>query len=109
MTESYGILAQSSPSATTATVIYTVPTGRMAVVSSIVVCNQTAVDKTFRVSVAKSAAADTPKQYLAYDMPIEGNSTVTLQLGITLSAGDVVRVYISATTVSFNLFGTELS
>lgn len=109
MTENYGILAQASPSATTLTSIYTVPAGRMSVISSIVVCNQSAGDKTFRLSVAKSAEANANKQYLTYDMPIEGNTTVTLQLGITLSAGDVVRVYISATTISFNLFGTEIS
>jgi len=37
MAEVYGILAQSAPSATSSTDIYTVPTGRYAVVSSVVV------------------------------------------------------------------------
>jgi hypothetical protein len=109
MTENYGIIAQASPGATSLTVAYTVPPGRTAVISSIVVCNHGATDKTFRVSVAKAGEGDGNKQYLVRDAPIEGNSTVSLQLGITLSAADEVRVYISATTVSFNLFGTELS
>jgi len=109
MAETYGILAQSTPTGTSSTDIYTVPTGRYAVISAVVVCNQTAVAKTFRLSVAKAGATLGTTQYLAYDTQVDANGTVTFQLGITLAETDKIRAYISATTVSFNVFGVEIT
>jgi hypothetical protein len=108
MAEAYGILGQSAPSATSLTTVYTCPPNRYAVASSIVVCNQTAADKTFRIAVVKSGAAAASKNYLAYDMTVSANSTVTLQLGVSLGPGDFIQVYISATTVSVSVFGAEV-
>lgn len=109
MVETYKVLGQSAPAATTATDSYTVPAATSAVVSSIVVANKSATATTFRISVAVAGAVAADKQYLAYDAPIAGNETLTLTLGITLAATDVVRVYNTLATVSFNIFGVENS
>lgn len=106
--EALKVLGQLSPAATTLTDLYTVPALTMVTVSSFVVCNQNGGAGSFRMSVAVGGAADNVKQYLFYDAPISGNGTVSAVLGITLGAGDVVRVYASATGFSFNLFGVEV-
>jgi hypothetical protein len=109
MSESLKILAQATPAGTTLTDIYGCPGGKQAVLSSIVLCNQSGLDRTFRISVAVAGATDTPKQYLVYDAPIEAGATITLQLGVTLGPSDVLRAYVSGTTISINVFGSEVT
>ncbi len=109
MAETLKVLAQSAPFATTLTDAYTVPAVTQAVVSTITVANRSAVATSYRISVAVASAADATKQYLCYDVPIKGNATHTLTLGISLGAADVVRVYATLATLSFNVFGTEVS
>ena len=108
-TSTYKPLAQNAPVATTLTDVYTVPADTAAVISSVTVCNRSSSERTFRISVAVAGASDTVAQYVAYDMAVPGNDTVFLQLGITLSATDVLRAYVSAADVSVNVFGMELS
>jgi hypothetical protein len=102
-------LAQVNPSATTLTDGYTVPSSTQASISSIVIANRSATPTTFRISVAVGGAADNNKQYLYYDVPIGGNDTFVATLGITLATTDVVRVYAAAATLSFNIFGVEVT
>lgn len=109
MASTYKVLSQTKPTATTLTDSYTVPGATTAVVSTITICNQSATATTYRISVAVAGAADTAKQYIAYDVAISGNSTQTLTLGISLGAADVVRVYNTLATLSFNIFGVELT
>ena len=109
MAETYKTLFQSNPSATTLTAAYTVPASTSAVVSTITVANRSATATTFRISVAVAGAVDDNKQYIAYDAEIGGNDTYTLTIGITLATTDVVRVYATLATLSFNGFGTEIT
>lgn len=107
--ESYKVIAQASPSAASLTPAYTVPASTAAVISSIIVANRSNVKTTFRISIAIAGAADTNAQYIAYDAEILGNEVREFTIGTTLGAGDVVRVYATLATVSFNLFGTEIA
>ena len=107
MADTSKILAQSIPSAATSTDLYTVPSATTTVASTICVCNQSATATTFRISVAVAGATLATKQYLYYDVPIGGNDTFMATIGITLGATDVVRVYATLATLSFNLFGIE--
>jgi len=109
MGEAYKVLGQVAPSANALTVLYTVPVATATVVSTVVVCNQTNGVAHFRLSVAVAGAADTTKQYLFYDTSILTNSTGTFTLGLTLGAGDVLRVQTDGATVSFSAFGSEVS
>lgn len=109
MATAYKVLGQSKPGATTLTAIYTVPGATSAVVSRIVVCNQSGTPTLFRISVAVAGAADTPSQYLFFDQPIGPNESIPVALGLGLAAGDIVRVYNTLATVSFNLFGAEIT
>ncbi len=107
MTVTQKVLAQSKPSATTLTDAYTVPGATQATISTITVTNQSATATSFRISVAVAGLADTAKQYLYYDVAIAGNDTFACTFGITLGAADVVRVYNTLATLSFNIFGVE--
>jgi hypothetical protein len=109
MATNYKVLGQSNPSATTATTLYTVPAATQTIVSTITVCNQTSTAGTYRVAVRVAGAALAAAQYVAYDVSLPGNATDTLTLGVTLGATDVVTIYASAATFSFNAFGSELS
>jgi hypothetical protein len=109
MPTTYKVLGQSNPSATTATTLYTVPSSTQAVVSTITVCNQAATAATYRIAVRVAGASLAASQYLAYDVSLPGNATDTLTLGVTLGATDVITVYASSATVSFNAYGSELS
>lgn len=109
MATTYKVLGQSNPSATTATTLYTVPSSTKAVVSTITVCNQAASAATFRVAVRPDAETLAAKHYVAYDSTVAANDTTAFTLGITLDAADVITVYASTATVSFNAFGSEIS
>jgi len=107
MAVAYKLLAQSNPSATTLTDVYTVPGATTTVVSSVTLCNQAGTDTTMRVSIADAGAANTAKQYLYYDLPLLANDTFAFTLGVTLEATDVIRVYAGNANVSVNVFGSE--
>ena len=109
MAEALKVLGQADPAATTLTALYTVPGATSAVASSLTIANRTGSTKTVRVSVAIAGAGDAVEQYIIYDVKILKNDFMTLTLGITLAATDVVRVYVDALGVSFNLFGTEVT
>lgn len=109
MGEALKVLGQVTPSATTLTTLYTVPSSFSAVVSSITICNLSpTVTANFRVSIAQGGAADSPAQYIYYDLPILPNDTFIATIGVSLAMNDVVRVYSSATNVAFNLLGVEV-
>ena len=109
MPTTYKVLGQSNPSATTATTLYTVPALTQTVVSTVTVCNQTSTAGTYRIAVRVAGGALAASQYVAYDVSLPGNASDTLTLGLTLGATDVITVYASAATFSFNAFGSELS
>ena len=105
----YKVLGQSAPSATTNTDVYTVGSGKSAVVSTITVCNRSAVAVTYRIAIRVAGAAISNEDYLAYDATVPANDSISLTLGITLAATDVVTVYASTANTSFNIFGAEIS
>lgn len=109
MATTYKVLAQSAPSATTATDLYTVGAGKSAVVSTIVVANRAATVATYRVAVRVAGATLENKQYIAYDVTVGASDSTTITLGITLAATDVVTVYASSANLSFSAFGTEIA
>jgi hypothetical protein len=108
MAEAQRILGQAAPAAGVLTDLYTAPS--RAVVSSVTVCNRSGVNDTlFRLSVASGGAADSPEQYVYYDLPLLAADTFIATVGITLAAGDVVRCQSASGEVSFNLFGVEIT
>lgn len=109
MTVTYKILGQQNPTANTLTTVYTVPSATQAVISTVAVCNQANTAATFRIAVQPANAAITSKHYINYDTTLPANDTVALTLGITLGATDVISANVSTSTISVNVFGSEIS
>lgn len=105
----YKVLAQSNPAATTNTTLYTVPAATSTVVSTITICNQTSSQQSYRIAVRPAGAAIAAQHYVAYDVPIQANDTTALTLGMTLATTDVITIYSSSASMSFGLFGSEVS
>jgi len=101
------VLGQIKSAVATLETLYTVPGATSATCSTIMVTNQSSVATSFRISVRVAGLADTPKQYIYYDVAIPGNDVFAATMGITLAATDVVSVYATLGTLSFNLFGVE--
>ena len=102
-------MAQSNPSATTATTLYTVPSSTSAVISTITICNQAASAGSYRIAVRPAGATLAAQHYVAYDIAIAANDTTALTLGLTLATTDVVTIYASSATMSFSAFGSEIA
>lgn len=109
MATTYKVLAQSAPSATTATDIYTVPSSTATVVSTIVVANRAASSATYRIAVRPEGATLANQHYIAYDVTVGASDSTTITLGITMDAADVITVYASTANLSFNVFGSEIA
>lgn len=101
------VLGQSNPAATTATTLYTVPSAKSAVISTLSVCNTAASAATFRVAVRPAGATLATVHYLAYDTTVGANDTTTITIGITLATTDVVTVYASTANLVFHAYGDE--
>jgi hypothetical protein len=105
----YKVLGQIIPSINTDTTLYTVPAATSSVCSTLVICNQAATGATFRIAIRPSGETLATKHYISYDANLNANDSITLTIGITLAATDVITVRANSATVSFNLFGSELT
>jgi hypothetical protein len=101
------VLGQVNPSAVTATTLYTVPSAKSAVISTLVIANLSTSAATYRVAIRPAGATLANIHYIAYDVALSANDSTALTLGITLATTDVVTVYASSANVAFNAFGDE--
>jgi hypothetical protein len=97
------VVDQTNPGAASLTDAYTVPAGNK-FEFKYVVANRSGTSTSFRVSVAIAGAADSNEQYLSYDTPIIGNDIYESPI-FFINATDVIRVYATLATLSFNISG----
>ena len=64
---------------------------------------------TFRASVAPGGAVDAPEQYMYWDFIIPAGDSFAATIGVTMSAGDVLRCYSTAADTAFQAFGVEIT
>ena len=103
------VLGQSNPSATTLTTLYTVPSSKEAVVSTISVANLTATAATFRIAVRPAGASIANQHYIGYDITVGASDSTLITVGLTLATTDVLSVYASTANLAFQAFGDEAS
>ena len=109
MATTYKVLGQSSPSATTATTLYTVPSATQTIVSTVTVANRAATAGSYRIAIRVAGASLADSQYIAYDVSLPANASDTLTLGLTLGATDIITVYASSADFTFSAFGSEIA
>jgi hypothetical protein len=108
MALTYKVLGQLNPSATTETTLYTCPTYTQAIISNIVVANQGALPATIRIAVRPNADTLEAKHYIVYGATLVAYETKEFALGVTIDAADIITVYASTSTMSFNAFGVQI-
>ena len=104
----YKVLGQKSPAAATDFNLYTVSGSKQTIINCITVANRDANSATYRISVRPDGATLTTDHYIAYDVQIGSNTSVALNLGITLDTNDVITVQSSTALVTFNAYGVEI-
>ena len=100
---------QGTASTGTYATLYTTPAATEAVISSLVITNQSSSAITVRIGLDTTAGTPGASEFLVYDAAIAGNDTVALTLGVTLDAEKYIRVSSSADTCNFSAFLTEIS
>jgi hypothetical protein len=109
MAENFKILGQSAPAATTDTNLYTVPANTQAIISTIVIANRSLNLAAYRIAARPAGATIADQHYIAYDVSVAGGDSTTITLGLTLDATDVITVRSTSNTLSFSVFGSEIT
>jgi len=100
---------QGTASTGTYATLYTTPASTEAVISSVVITNQSSSAVTIRIGLDATAGTPGDSEWLVYDAAVAGNDTVALTLGITMDAEKYLRVSSSADTCNFSAFLSEIS
>ena len=88
---------------------YTCPASTAAVISTIAICNTAATAATYRIAISTTTSF-VAAGYLVYNATVAANETVFLTCGFTLDATNkYLLTSASASTVSFSVFGSEIS
>jgi len=109
MATTYKVLGQALAAASNAySTLYTT-SGVSAIISTIVVSNQSTSPATYSIAVAGTANSPTAPDatLLAAGVTIQPNTTTTYTLGLTLEASKFIRVSASSTSVGFQAYGSE--
>jgi glucose-6-phosphate dehydrogenase assembly protein OpcA len=109
MATNYKVLGQVEPAADTLTTVYTVPAATETIVANICIANLSSSPAAIRIAIRPNGEAIADKHYIVYDSGVDMYSYEFLTMPITLDATDVISVYSSTGTVSFNVFGSEIS
>jgi glucose-6-phosphate dehydrogenase assembly protein OpcA len=109
MATTYKVLGQSNPAATTATTLYTVPSATATIVSTISVCNQASTAATYRIAVRPAGATLAAQHYIVYGATVPASDSSMITVGLTLATTDVLTIYASSATLSFNAYGSEIA
>ena len=109
MAETFKILGQKLPGATTATTLYTVPSKTRTVISTLSTCETGGAGAVFRVHIVPSGGSASTSNAIYYGLSITANDTIMATIGITIGPGDSVVVYSTTANMCFQVFGSEVA
>lgn len=92
-----------------ATDVLTGAASKQYVISTLVICNRGAVGTAYTIALRPNGEALDPKHYIAYQVYLYENDTITITIGITLDAGDVLTFIAETNDVSVSIFGVEIT
>ncbi|NCU72390.1 MAG: hypothetical protein EBY66_05185 [Candidatus Fonsibacter lacus] len=104
----YKVLAQSAPTAATATTLLTASSAT--IVSTLQIANTGGAADTIRIAVRPAGATLANQHYIAYGVQVPSvpsGAFISLQGGLTLANTDVITVYSTTGTSSFSAFGSD--
>ena len=100
---------QGTSSTSTYANLYTVPTGKAAVISTIGITNASSSNIIYRVAITDSNTTPTAEDWLIYDSTVAANDSTFVTIGITLTAGQYLKVSSSSNSSAFSCFLSEIS
>lgn len=109
MAETYKILGQSDPAATTPTSVYEVPAATTAIINEITICNRDSSDHTIRIALCDDEGSIGDEEYIVYDATIPANDSIGIERSYTLQAGKIVAAYVDAQELSITVCGVEIT
>jgi hypothetical protein len=112
MANAYKILGQLNPTANTQGNVYVVPSSTAAVVSSIIIANQSTSNASYSIIIVPSTDNSTsplPKHFILRGSIAPSGDTVLLDFPLTLPAGTVVAANTNNASLAFSAFGVEVS
>jgi hypothetical protein len=90
--------------------LYTVPAVTQTIISTINVVNTAAsAADVIRIAVRPDGATLANQHYIVYGVSLSAGATFTYTGGITIDAADVITIYSTNGTSSFNAFGSEIA
>jgi hypothetical protein len=98
---------QVKPSVDTLTTLYTCPSAKESVVSTVSVANIGA-DASFRIAVRKAGQAISDEMYIVYEATISAGESKFFTIGIAMEASDVISVFTKSGSIAFNAFVNEV-
>lgn len=101
------VLGQLAPGPSTVSAVYTVPSGKSAVVSTLVAAETGGAPSFVQVFVGVNGASAITASALLYGVPLEANAHLGVTEGWTLGPGDVLYAGSTTGNVTFTLFGEE--
>ena len=115
MPTAYKILGQTLPTANTLSNVYVVPAATSTILNTITICNQSAANANVDIVIRPINEALANKHYILKQVQIPRADTLIMSPGITLNAAVIVAVNNAVVTgetaasVSFNVYGVELT
>jgi hypothetical protein len=103
MSQTPTIIGQNKPDAGVLTTLLSIGATEQAQFS-IYVCNQSSDLDEITISLLRATEAETDATYIAYQLPMIGNSVISFA-GLFLNSGDQVKILSSNGTSSFNATG----
>jgi hypothetical protein len=91
------------------TTVYTVPSATQSICSTLTICNRDNATAYYDIVVRPAGATLEDKHYITFDAIVGPDDTITLTLGIALSATDVVQIIASSPNLSVTMFGNEIA
>lgn len=92
---------QGTSSTSTYATLYSTGPDKTAVISSIIICNTSSSNATYRIGIMGTAGTPSAANWRVYDSTISGNDTVSLTLGIAMQSNRFIRVSSSTNAVTF--------
>ena len=112
MGETRKILGQMDCAASTTVTACKITSAYEAIVSSLVFCNRGNATCLCAYLVSAGDSGEAADQYLYWDLAIPADDTFVATIGMTLSAGDEIRVAADSTqasSVTVTVFGVEIN
>ena len=115
MPTTYKILGQTLPTANVLSNVYVVPAATSTILNTITICNQSSANANVEIIIRPINEALANKHYILENVLVPRADTLIFSPGITLNASVIVAVNNAvhagetAASISFNVYGVELT